>query len=838
MNHRNSSSARRPSLLRRGLATAAAGLLGAAVLAAPTVAHASWTGATVGEWALEGIVGQLAGDGVSALLFGTSTTTKLSSTDITQIQTLITAALSSYVSTTITTEASDVISKVAAYQRGTTASDLSTAMTSATTIVNDADDVLNAITGQSSATSAYSLASTYKTIALIKIAFLQEQQAIVAAQCAQGSCSSVNYGAKVVAAAEAALAQLDTFYSDFEGQFPSDAASSFTASWENDYSVNGSKSSSFLKCTENTGITSGSTQSLSWCVTYTPYGGSSKNICPQTDYSTMSVYPSTGSFSGTIGSVNNFTGVCTYKPVTSGTETTGLGVARAWFKNFKGYQRDQQLGSFFFESMAALEKAAAAVYGFCGDQVCSPSEAAFQMSSSTGTFTTSSQCASDCSYVGTSGSSTSSTKQAFATLSFGTLSQTYTSSPVLQGTGRTYTTSQAATLLTADGAHLDWLSNGNLVLYASSGSTLWQSNTNGLGARLVLQTDGNVVIYDSNGTAVWSTQAFPSTRDQYTYRPVYLMLADATLSVVDSSFHAWWSSDTDAHAYGLASSRMSTSGASPRYCWTKGTSDQTLASNTLHSLKFGSDGVLRVKDSAGVSWWQSGLAGNSGTAVSGQYLCNQEDGNFVLYDASWSTVWYSGGNGGSQAYNFNGWGGDIELVGSQIQTLAASGEATWASTVCSGNDSFACTGAMAASTITAMSAGRYFFSASTILSNAYASLILDSTGKLYLSDATGEIGTNTTPTTIWSHSVSIPTGASAAATFTKYGWFEQGYSSGGAYTWEWSPSTPTSSLTGEAHLELAGCQFLVLDPADQAISTTGTACSYGNYGNNTTWQIN
>ncbi|MFT3770795.1 MAG: hypothetical protein QM820_35680 [Minicystis sp.] len=260
MNHRISSSAPRASFLRRGLAAAAAGLLGTAILTAPSLARASWSETTVAEWALEGIVGQLAGEGVSALLFGTSTTTKLSSTDITQIQTLISDALDGYVSTTIKTEAQDVISKVATYQRGTTSSDLSTAMTNATTIVNEADDVLNAITGQSSATNVYSLASTYKSIALIKIAFLQEQQAIAAAQCVQGTCSSVNYGAKVVAAAETILTKLNTFNSDFEGQFPSDASSSFTVSYENDYSVNGSKSSSFLQCTENTSLSTSYTR--------------------------------------------------------------------------------------------------------------------------------------------------------------------------------------------------------------------------------------------------------------------------------------------------------------------------------------------------------------------------------------------------------------------------------------------------------------------------------------------------------------------------------------------------------------------------------------------------
>jgi hypothetical protein len=48
--------------------------------------------------------------------------------------------------------------------------------------------------------------------------------------------------------------------------------------------------------------------------------------------------------------------------------------------------------------------------------------------------------------------------------------------------------------------------DGNFVVYASSGSPVWASNTAGdTGAYLDVQNDGNVVIYSASGTALWST---------------------------------------------------------------------------------------------------------------------------------------------------------------------------------------------------------------------------------------------------------------------------------------------------------------------------------------------
>lgn len=52
-------------------------------------------------------------------------------------------------------------------------------------------------------------------------------------------------------------------------------------------------------------------------------------------------------------------------------------------------------------------------------------------------------------------------------------------------------------------------SDGNLVIYNSSGQPTWASGTSGNpGAKLAVQTDGNIVIYRSNGSVAWSSGVF------------------------------------------------------------------------------------------------------------------------------------------------------------------------------------------------------------------------------------------------------------------------------------------------------------------------------------------
>jgi hypothetical protein len=62
-----------------------------------------------------------------------------------------------------------------------------------------------------------------------------------------------------------------------------------------------------------------------------------------------------------------------------------------------------------------------------------------------------------------------------------------------------------------DRSTLRMQTDGNLVLYTSTGRVLWQSRTAGTGShnRLVMQNDGNLVMYTSTNKAIWATSTTP-----------------------------------------------------------------------------------------------------------------------------------------------------------------------------------------------------------------------------------------------------------------------------------------------------------------------------------------
>ncbi len=49
---------------------------------------------------------------------------------------------------------------------------------------------------------------------------------------------------------------------------------------------------------------------------------------------------------------------------------------------------------------------------------------------------------------------------------------------------------------------------GNLVIYSSNGSSMWNANVNTPGAVTVIQNDGNVVIYDMSRNALWDSYGY------------------------------------------------------------------------------------------------------------------------------------------------------------------------------------------------------------------------------------------------------------------------------------------------------------------------------------------
>jgi hypothetical protein len=122
--------------------------------------------------------------------------------------------------------------------------------------------------------------------------------------------------------------------------------------------------------------------------------------------------------------------------------------------------------------------------------------------------------------------------------------------------------------IVADGCygHLDMQEDGNLVLYAGTGSTnaRWSSNTFSFlrgssishGDYAVLQADGNLVVYSGN-QALWAASW---ERSAFAFGPNRLWLQDdGNLVIYDRSMHALWASNTNGQAVGQTSCPLRTS---------------------------------------------------------------------------------------------------------------------------------------------------------------------------------------------------------------------------------------------------------------------------------------
>ncbi len=82
-------------------------------------------------------------------------------------------------------------------------------------------------------------------------------------------------------------------------------------------------------------------------------------------------------------------------------------------------------------------------------------------------------------------------------------------------------------------------SNGRLSIYNSDGM-IWSSNTSGANAKLKVQSDGNIVLYNSTGTALWHIWNYAGVDKRVAIRIV--MQEDGNLVAYDSNGKAvWWS---------------------------------------------------------------------------------------------------------------------------------------------------------------------------------------------------------------------------------------------------------------------------------------------------------
>lgn len=170
--------------------------------------------------------------------------------------------------------------------------------------------------------------------------------------------------------------------------------------------------------------------------------------------------------------------------------------------------------------------------------------------------------------------------------------------------------------------------DGNLVLYSSSDTPLWNSATSGNpGAFLAMQIDGNMVIYSSTGTALWSTGtvSFPNNLRRVNYSLLNATLYPGQfLLTPDEKYKMVLQYDGNLVVY-----------SSTRPLWASGTSGRAAA-----QLSMQPDGNLVIYDHAGSAIWTSRTSGTGRSQLS-----MQPDGNLVIYTPDGRATWSSGTSG-------------------------------------------------------------------------------------------------------------------------------------------------------------------------------------------------
>jgi hypothetical protein len=101
------------------------------------------------------------------------------------------------------------------------------------------------------------------------------------------------------------------------------------------------------------------------------------------------------------------------------------------------------------------------------------------------------------------------------------------------------------TLTSQNGAYtMVTQTDGNYVMYDSSGKPRWATGTTGRGTgpyKTVMQSDGNLVLYDSNGAALWSSKTAGVGKPPYRL----IMQNDGNLVIYDANNYTPWASQTN-----------------------------------------------------------------------------------------------------------------------------------------------------------------------------------------------------------------------------------------------------------------------------------------------------
>lgn len=516
-----------------------------------------------------------------------------------------------------------------------------------------------------------------------------------------------------------------------------------------------------------------------YCFTYTSAeNGSSQTLCPQSDLSWS------GSRYGE-GSVEEYK--CANESLASGNTCTGDSSCIAqsirrgtlFRQQIMMAQRDEELGSSFFEAVAALQKIVNKDVAYCGDGICQIGETRYIDG------TTTPWCG-DC------------TSSSFARLT--SLNQS------LPGSN--------TTLMTSQGYSLKWSTDGDLSIQDSSGNYSWRTSTGGTGATLKLKSDGNLLIANSSGTTKWTSN---TTTLNLTINPPTantLTLIGDVLYLTDSYGNVWWESDTDYNVHAQLSDNLD----QLRACWsTSAGTAYTLLMNRRYSLSF-QTGLLTLKELAtnSVVWSNN----------SGYTLCNHEDGNLVIYDGYWNKAWSSSVGTGSTSCsstsstatgcNFGGYGGTLTLDGNQLRQVSAAGDAMWSSGTCSGDYDFACNTDGATATKAANANTTQCWTGSqTLLSNDYAKLNWNPSTGLTLMDKTPKLAGATSNIQLWSQA---PSGMTKVC-YTGSGDLAIQDSSGNTL---WHANVTAGSLN------LIGCNLQLGDAtSNYAKWSSKTGCTFG-----------
>lgn len=168
-------------------------------------------------------------------------------------------------------------------------------------------------------------------------------------------------------------------------------------------------------------------------------------------------------------------------------------------------------------------------------------------------------------------------------------------------------------------------SDGNLVLYSTSGGPLWYTGTGGNpGAKLVVQDDGNMVIYSAGGGVLWSSGSSVPNYQAYVNEGQYggEMFAFQQIKSANGQYTLTMQKDGNLVLY------------SPnRALWQAGTSG-----NPFSRLAVQSDGNLVVYDMNHRPLWYTGTTQRD-------KLILQNDGNLVLYNGLNQPLWATLTNG-------------------------------------------------------------------------------------------------------------------------------------------------------------------------------------------------